>query len=126
MYQMLVFAYQSQSHSKKHEKSLFYLLNNGQLPPLGHERTLPDRGRSMRIPAYIAENTPNPSRHAADTLHRHQRAAISLPRVGNPRNALQKLQTYRRPVLTPQTGQTQRNRNARGRMPIRPGSPLSL
>lgn len=73
----------------------------GQLPPLGHGRTLPDRGGGVRIPAYLPRNIADPARHEADSLYRHQRTGIPLSRNGDTRNTLQKLPVCRKPVLTP-------------------------
>lgn len=73
----------------------------GQLPPLGHGRTLPDRGGGVRIPAYLPQNIADPARHEADSLYRHQRTGIPLPRNGDTRNPLQELPACRKPVLIP-------------------------
>lgn len=87
-------------------------------------RTLSDGRRSVRIPAYLAQNASNPARHAADTLHRYQRSGVPISRSENTRNPLQELPAYRRPVLNSRMGHAQRNRDTEGERLLCPGSSM--
>lgn len=69
------------------------------VPPIPG-RTLPDRMRRMRLPAYLAPDAPNPARYPADSLHGCQRQGIPLSRSGNKESADPKPQTGRRPVIS--------------------------
>lgn len=73
----------SAEHHQTHPANLPGQKNLALHQSFGAGRTLSDRGRGVRIPAYLPAHTSNPTGQAPDTLHRDQAAGCSsTPKPG--------------------------------------------